>query len=345
MIVKYDRSGMDVLRFVVPASAAKPEAKVPFSQAKLAHYNHLMDRDLPGGAWFRHQARLTQTELRIAPNTVQTQRFPQTSRRDDFSASYDLFTGGRAISENLQLDRAMPVRPANETPVKIDSHRAASRSRRSTGNRWSRTLSPSSIRWPARYPSTSMRSSSPVSRRRWPWPTRPSSHDTPVLRLAQPRAEDAGVVQRYERQLGLPLSTLARLIGPSLVKSVALTGSDPSFPLGTDVAVLLETDQSGRLGELAPGRRRVGGHRDSRRQRFRRRDRAGLPIPGFASPDRKMSSYVAALDGAVVVTNSTYQLSGWRPSVNGKSQVPCRAARIQVLPHPLSPRRQPRSRP
>ena len=79
-------------------------------------------------------------------------------------------------------------------------------------------------------------------------------HDTPVLRLAQPRAEDAGVVQRYERQLGLPMSTLARMIGPTMIKSVALTGSDPSFPLGTDVAVLLETAQPAALAKILAAR-------------------------------------------------------------------------------------------
>ena len=45
-------------------------------------------------------------------------------------------------------------------------------------------------------------------------------HDTPVLRLAQPRSEDEGVVERYQRQLGLPLSTLARLLGPTLVRAL-----------------------------------------------------------------------------------------------------------------------------
>jgi hypothetical protein len=34
----------------------------------------------------------------------------------------------------------------------------------------------------------------------------------------------------------------------------------------------------------------------------------GLAYQGFVSPDRMLSSYVARLDGAVVVTNSTYQL-------------------------------------
>ena len=61
-------------------------------------------------------------------------------------------------------------------------------------------------------------------------------------------------MERYQRQLGLPLSTLARLLGPTLVKSVALTGSDPSFPLGTDVAVLLETPQPATLSNVLLGR-------------------------------------------------------------------------------------------
>ena len=57
---------MDLLRFVVPASAAKPEAKEPFYRAKLAHYNHLLARDIPGGAWFRHQARLARDRIENA---------------------------------------------------------------------------------------------------------------------------------------------------------------------------------------------------------------------------------------------------------------------------------------
>ena len=129
-------------------------------------------------------------------------------------------------------------------------------------------------------------------------------HDTPVLRLAQPRSEDAGVVERYQRQLGLPLSTLARLLGPSLVKSVALTGSDPSFPLGTDVAVLLETPQPATLANLLLGRIALAAA-DVKDAKAVRGTIDGLAYQGFVSPDRALSSYVAQLDGAVVVTNST----------------------------------------
>ena len=85
-----------------------------------------------------------------------------------------------------------------------------------------------------------------------------NQHDTPVLRLAQPRSENARVVERYQRQLGLSMSTLARLIGPKLVKSVALTGSDPYFPTGTDVAVLFESPQPAMLESLLVGTNRLG---------------------------------------------------------------------------------------
>ena len=163
-------------------------------------------------------------------------------------------------------------------------------------------------------------------------------HDTPVLRLAQPRAEDAGVVERYQRQLGLPLSTVARLLGPSLVKSVALTGSDPSFPLGTDVAVLLETPQPATLSNLLLGRIAMAAA-DVKDAKADRGTIAGLAYQGFVSPDRTMSSYVAQLDGAVVVTNSTLPVAATRGGPRRQGEVAGRTAGIYVLPHPLSPRR------
>ena len=47
-------------------------------------------------------------------------------------------------------------------------------------------------------------------------------HDTPLLHLAEPRSEDARIADRYQQQLGLPLSTLARLLGPQFVQERGL---------------------------------------------------------------------------------------------------------------------------
>ncbi len=143
-------------------------------------------------------------------------------------------------------------------------------------------------------------------------------HDTPVLRLAQPRSEDAGIVKRYERQLGLSMSTLGRLIGPKLVKSVALTGSDPYFSTGTDVAVLFETAQPDVLYELLSGKLFLA----AAQVREASPINGGYIIPYRAvlTPNRSLWSYVARLDGAIVVTNSMEQLKRLIVVRSGKSK-------------------------
>jgi len=256
--------------------------------------------------------------MKIPANDPDVFRNPQVFGQDTLASTYDLFTGGRAISENLQFDRTLPQRAANETPVKIDSLQGITINEidwKPLVKDAKPELDPLANKLPADqhvvfFPS--FQAALAVA-------DETKQHDTPVLRLAQPRSEDAGVVDRYQRQLGLPLSTLARLLGPSLVKSVALTGSDPSFPLGTDVAVLLETPQPATLGKVLLGRiamaaadvkdaKAVGGTID------------GLAYQGFVSPDRALSSYVARLDGAVVVTNSTYQLQQLATVRGGKAK-------------------------
>ncbi len=204
VIVNTDGSGMDLLRFVVPASAAKPEAKVPFYQAKLNYYFVRAFRDIPGGAWFRHQARLTQSELKIAPNVLQAELNPARFRQDDLSASYDLFTGGRAISENLQLDRTLPQRAANETPVKVDSI-AGITIKEIDWKPLIKDAQPELDPLAAKIPFDQHAVFFPSFQAALAVVDETQQYDTPVLRLAQPRAEDAGVVGRYERQLGLPM--------------------------------------------------------------------------------------------------------------------------------------------
>jgi hypothetical protein len=306
-----DATGMELLRFSVPVSAATAEAREPFYRAKLAHFEHFLARDIPGGAWFRHQARLARIELKMPPDGPQVQpagswRPARGPARAELASTYDLFAGGRAISENIQLDRTLPQRAANETPVKVDSI---------TG------ITINEIDWKplikdAKPILDPLAGKIPFDQHAVFFPSfqaalavanETSQHDTPILRLAQPRSEDAGIVERYQRQFGLRLGVVGQALRPELVKSVALTGSDPSFPLGTDVAVLLETTNPAALKQLllkqvasvaagAKNAKPVNGALD------------GLAYQGFVSPDRVISSYVAQLDGAVAVTNSIAQL-------------------------------------
>ncbi len=170
-----DLTGMVVLRFEVPASAARAKAKTAFLRGKLAYYESLLRRDVPGGAWFRHRARLTRTALHLP---VGAQPGPAnrafTGRGDELTRTYDLFTGGRAMSENLQLNRALPRRARTKRPSRLTRSRE-SRSTRSIGNRSLRMLRRSSTRWLRTFPRTSTWSSFRVSRPRLPSPTRPNS--------------------------------------------------------------------------------------------------------------------------------------------------------------------------
>ena len=163
-------------------------------------------------------------------------------------------------------------------------------------------------------------------------------HDTPVLRLAQPRSEDEGVVERYQRQLGLPLSTLARLLGPTLVKSVALTGSDPLVsPLGPTWPCFGDSP-AGNAEQRATGPHRPGRGRRQRRQGRPRHGRWAA-YQGFVSPDRVVSSYVAAWTAQSWSRTRSISCSNWPPFRDGKVKAPGRAPRVYLLPHPLSPRR------
>ena len=67
-VVKPDLTGMVRLRFEIPAAAADKDAQQAFSlEVKQSHYQRLLDHEIPGGAWFRHEERQTQAALHQNP--------------------------------------------------------------------------------------------------------------------------------------------------------------------------------------------------------------------------------------------------------------------------------------
>ena len=311
-VANAERSGMVALRFFVPASAAEPDSRDRFAEVKIFHYASLVSREIPGGAWFRHQLRSAQAALGEKSDGLAVGRARGAPRNlSDPPRTYELFSGGRAMSENLQLDRELPPLRSDEKPVKTDSLTGIT-TQEIDWKPLIKDAKPKLDPLAAKIPAdqhvvffASFDAAMAVA-------DETRKHDTPVLRLAQPRSEDAGVVARYERQLGLPASTLARLLGPALAKSVALTGSDPYFPMGTDVAVLFESPQPAVLKILLSNE--IGGNAGTFHNMLEGDVKPasgevdGLTYAGFLTSDRHVSSYIAQLDGAVVVTNSLYQL-------------------------------------
>ncbi len=61
-----------------------------------------------------------------------------------------------------------------------------------------------------------------------------------LLRLARPVGTDHGTRERTLRQLCLPDNILVRMLGPAVIKEIAVSGSDPYLVNGSDVTVLFD---------------------------------------------------------------------------------------------------------
>lgn len=318
-VAKSDLNGMVRLRFKVTPAEAKPDARTAFSAAKEENYRSLMDRNIPGGAWFRYQVELVAKERNTNAVVSNNPRMNRNWRNpDDFENTFDLFSGGRALSENLQLDRTMAgfngtnsdsvaltnltgitVRPMDWKALLHDPKPA---------------LDPLASFIPADQHALFFPSFTALS----DMTDEADANGTPILQMMEPRAEDANSRGRYQEQLCLGLNDLSRLLGPQVVASAAFTGSDPFLRVGTDVAVLFEAKNltllqasiaARQTAALAahPGTQKVGG------------DIEGVAYTGVVSPDRTVCSYMASVSNVVFVTNSRQQLENLVRTAQGKT--------------------------
>jgi len=135
-----------------------------------------------------------------------------------------------------------------------------------------------------------------------------------VFEQFESSSQDAGVRERYRRQLCLPETQMARLLGPQVISAMAITGSDPYLRTGSDVAVLFEPTGEVNLQALlassmaqAAQMAEDGAGIDGKPERVN--GQVGeIAYIGFVSPGRRISAYLATIDGAGVVTNSLAQL-------------------------------------
>ena len=192
------------------AAEAEPsdEAKTEFLSAKNAYYTGLMNRGVAGTAWFRHQLR----ELRRSAGKPVDEAETTPANRNQtnaFDQTFGLFSGGRAISENLQLDRLMAPAAKGEELVPLDSLKGITVAEID----WKpliKGMNRPPILWLGWCRPINTWFCSPISR---PWPR--SAIGSPSKGRSScgwpnRRSSDAQLVTRYERQLGLSLCRSAR---------------------------------------------------------------------------------------------------------------------------------------
>jgi len=298
---------LDRVPFTFPADAPVASADA-FEWARKRRAAFLASLCVPGTPLFQHLAEGAPPDDPTAPPAMRswwwsgplgaTNEFD----RSEFGDTFELFSGGRALQENLQIDRMRDVDPKGEAIVAISSIEG---------------ITTSAVDWKAR-----LGDAKPAVEPLAAWVPADQIYvgfdsfgamvalldemerrgDT-FVHLIEPRSEDAGTRGRLERQLCLSTSAFARLLGPKLVRSVAFTASDPYLREGTDVAVLFDCVSTEALAlQLAsnwkearaavPGCADVAGERD------------GVKYLGVASPDRRVSSYFAAEGGVAIVANS-----------------------------------------
>ena len=319
-----DWSGMVRLPFELREPKRQPEARASFYRAMEDHYARLRVRGVPGAAWFRQQegeARNALAKGQRPPRDANQQALRNRPRRDRLEDTYALFTGGRAISENLQLDRQVLIgAPGNDTPaasVPIDSLTGI------TVNEMDWTaltkgLEPKLDPLAANIPADQHAIFFPTFRSLLDMMDEGEQYGTPVLQLAEPRTEDARTSKRYQRQLCLESTKLARLLGPKVIASVALTGSDPYLRTGSDVAILFETGNGFALTNYVRSKY-LAAQKEYPPTKSVTGEVEGVRYIGVLSPDRRICSYLAALDGVVIVTNSLYQLRQVVDASRGKT--------------------------
>ena len=286
------------LAFRVPAARATA-SEADFLNGELEHALRQLRAHVPGSAWFRHRHDALRARLGT-PTTAPDEWAPWMDFRQPVDA-LGLFSGGRALYENLQLERGLPESPEAEATVALDSLEGLTvrpfdwAPRLAAGEN---ALDPLAALIPADQHALFFPSFESFVA------TLDAADEVGTVGLAvfEERSADAHTRARYERQLGLELSALARALGSGAVASVALTGSDLYLRTGSDLALLFRPKLLPALqGYLAARQAALGGKAVEGQL-------GSVAYRGVVDATRRVSYYLASVRDVVVVSNSLQAL-------------------------------------
>ena len=259
------------------------------------HDAHRISTGSRGGLWYRARSGNTGNQ-----------------RNDrDFDQTFQVLSGGRAIAENLALDRDLILgREKNGGEVLLSEIKGV-------------TVAP--ILWKERMPKGEiavdpLAMKVPEDQHFMIVPSledffglinRLETNGTPILKSFSVGSEYQNLPSRYRRQMGLDLPDVVAKFLP--VKSVGVTGGDPFFPTGSDVAVIMETEKPSAV--MAALKKTIS----SKASRVGAKKVSG-EILGFQNADRSFSSFLLELEGAVVVANSPTQIVRLQEVATNKSE-------------------------
>ena len=304
LVPNFDWTGMYELKFRIPHTLGNIANRKAFLKTQHYWYESLQEFRVPGSAWFRHLARETATLRNVKPETG---LFAQAH----FNADH-LYSGTRAISENLSLDRVL--QQPTDVVLNIDAGTIQG-------------ITTKEFEWDKMKPDKKP-VADPLARmlphnqyavffrdfgRFATLMDEVGKNGAPFIDSVSSSIQDEDTLGMYENQLCLSMGNAARLIGQHVVKSVAITGSDLYLSGGSELTFLLETDAPAILyAAIVAKQNEVAANTPNAERREGKS--ADVAWTALVSPDRSVSSYVAKIDDAksgmraVLITNSENQI-------------------------------------
>lgn len=304
-----DDPGMKSISFSISKDSISPDSRKEFYNTKEKHYNTLLSKQIPGAAWFRHQvreSRFAQTGKKdgSTQNTNRNRRFNRASQLEQTCA---LFTGGRAMSENLQLDRILQTRSDSDVLLPIKDIKGIT-IREMDWTDLIKDKKPDSDKLADKIPAEQYALFFPTFEALVTMTDESAKNGTPVLRMLEPRSESAKTRERYEKQLCLTLNVLSRQFGPKFISEIALTGSDPYIRTGSDLSIMFYTKNPIPVHAMMMAKHQMALKQNKNARQINGHIQETIPYTSVITPDRAISSYVATIGKTVIVTNSVKQL-------------------------------------
>lgn len=265
--------------------AATEEA---FATARKDHDTRMARSGLPGAAWYRHRAGVIPADpQRVTPGA-------------DFDSTFRMASGGRAIAENLALDRDL-ILASGEKGEAVDI--ATLKGITVPAIDWTGKLKPGEVKIdPAAMfiPEDQHALITPSLAALLELRDVVDKEGAPILQSYDVRNPYQGLVARYQEQMGIAnLDFIAKTLD---LGSVALTGSDPFFATGTDLALIFSTEKQDAVFDAFA----LALSLKAKLAGVEMKEQDG--IRSYQSADRALSVHLAKFDGAVVISNSLSQV-------------------------------------
>ncbi len=244
------------------------EVETDYWKARTYYYNSLWAARVPGGAHFRHEYLESLDKLSdedreplqssfslVDGNRNRNETENESLRRNyDYGALYQLFSGGHAVRENLQLDRSLAVTlTGGAEMVALDTIEG---------------VTVPEFDWKPLLPADSLEKDALA---------RYIPHDNlaiffanfdslveinnefdelykPLISFSPKRGENEELRQRMEHQILLSLDAFGKMAGKYLVKEVALTSGDLHWREGSDFALVFRSDNPEMIASFIDAR-------------------------------------------------------------------------------------------